>query len=77
MLENCLGHWRRAKLAQLDFGQPSFATPPVDRDVKLLVQSISRRSIGGPFKKEPTYTVLLIVNGGLNLMSHEKHCNRL
>ena len=35
----------------------TFTTPAprVDRDVKPLVQSISRRSVGGLFKKEPTY----------------------
>ena len=39
----------------LNFEIPSFATPPVDIDIKPLVQSISRRSIGERFKKEPTY----------------------
>ena len=39
----------------LNFEIPSFATPPVDKDVKSLVQLISRRSIGVLFKKEPTY----------------------
>ena len=39
----------------LNFEIPSFATLPVDRDVKPLVQSISRHSIRGLFKEEPTY----------------------
>ena len=30
----------------LNFGRPSFATPPVDRDVKAVGQ-VSQRSIGG------------------------------
>ena len=34
----------------LNFGRPSFATLPVDRDVNPLVQWISRRSTGGLFK---------------------------
>ena len=74
----------------LNFEIPSFATPPLGRDVKPLVQSISQRSIAGLFKKEPhelTYLsirasrlmlVLWIVNGELNLMSQtKKHCKPL
>ena len=37
----------------LNFEIPSFASTPVDKDVKSLVQSISRRSIGGFLKKNP------------------------